>query len=119
MDSHKVGLTDGILAIAEDWDHSLALKGDGTVWTWGYNKYGQLGNGTNSDSNVPVQALGLTGVTVIAGGHYHSLALKNDGTVWAWGWNGEGELGNRTYSTSNVPIQVSILRSREVKKGAI
>ena len=54
MDSHKVGLTDEITAIVEGWDHSLALKSDGTVWTWGHNGYGQLGNGTNSDSNVPV-----------------------------------------------------------------
>ena len=102
----------GILAIAGGWGHSLTLKGDGTVWAWGYNEAGQLGNGTNSDSNVPAQVLGLTGVTVIVGGYYHSLALKNDGTIWVWGHNRSGQLGNGTNSDSNVPVRVSIPRSR-------
>ena len=70
---------------------------------------GQLGNGTNTDSNVPVQVSSLTGITAIAGGGDHSLALKNDGTVWAWGWNGYGQLGNGTNTDSNVPVQVSSL----------
>jgi hypothetical protein len=85
------------------------LKNDGTVWAWGYNPDGQLGNRTYSDSNVPVQVLGLTGVTAIAGGGYHSLALKSDGTVWAWGRNDYGQLGNGTNSDSNVPVQVANL----------
>lgn len=55
--------------------HSIALKSDGTVWTWGRNAYGQLGNGTNQDSDAPVQVKGITGVTRISGGYYHSLAL--------------------------------------------
>ena len=54
MDSHKVSLTDEITAIVEGWNHSLALKGDGTVWEWGWNGEGELGNGTNTNSNVPV-----------------------------------------------------------------
>jgi len=109
MDSHKVGLTDGITAIAGGGTHSLALKNDGTVWAWGYNGYGQLGNGgTYTTSNVPVQASGLTGgITAIMGGHHHSLALKNDGTVWAWGYNYYGQLGNGTNTNSNVPVRVS------------
>jgi alpha-tubulin suppressor-like RCC1 family protein len=87
--------------------HTLALKNDGTVWAWGWNDYGQLGNGTKADSNVPVQVSGLTDVTAIAGGYFHSLALKSDGTVWAWGSNANGELGNGTDTDSNVPVQVS------------
>ena len=82
------------------------MKQDGTVWAWGGNEYGELGNGTNTDSNVPVQVSGLTGITAIAGGGSHSLALKQDGTVWAWGGNEYGELGNGTNTNSNVPIQV-------------
>ena len=113
MDSHKVSLTDEITAIVEGWNHSLALKGDGTVWAWGYNGYGQLGNRTNRDSNVPVPVSNLMGITAIVGGCLHSLALKNDGTVWAWGWNGEGQLGNGTNTKSNVPVRVSIPRSRK------
>ncbi len=64
--------------------HPLALKADGTVWAWGDNLYGQLGNGSNTDSSVPVQVAGLAGVVGIAagvGGGQHAGALKADGTV--------------------------------------
>src|SRR6266446_10181 len=83
-----------------------SARGQGTVSAWGYNFYGQLGNGTNTDSNTPVQTSGLSGVTAIAGGLFHSLALKSDGTVWAWGYNGVGELGNATFTSNNTPVQV-------------
>jgi len=100
------GLT-GITAIAGGGAHSLALKNDGMVWAWGWNLYGQLGNGTNTDSNVPVQVSSLTDIIAIAAGWEHSVALKNDGTLWAWGWNTYGELGDGTNGDSNVPVQVS------------
>jgi alpha-tubulin suppressor-like RCC1 family protein len=90
--------------------HSIGLKYDGTVWTWGSNVYGQLGNGTNIDSATPVQVSSLTGVVAIAAGFYHSLAIKSDGTVWAWGNNSDGQLGNTTTcpcSNSNVPVQMT------------
>jgi alpha-tubulin suppressor-like RCC1 family protein len=86
--------------------HSLALKADGTVWTWGRNSEGQLGDGTLTSRNTPTQVSNLTGVIAIAGGEYHSLAVKNDGTVWAWGRNNEGQLGNGTNVNSSVPVQV-------------
>src|SRR5258706_382706 len=93
--------------IAGGWYHSLALCSDSTVRTWGWNIFGMLGNGTNTDSNVPVQMGGLSGITAIAGGEYHSLALQNDGTVWAWGEGYWGQLGNGTNADSNVPVQAS------------
>ncbi len=86
--------------------HSLALKNDGTVWAWGCNLYGQLGNGINTDSNVPVQVSSLTGIIAIAAGSTHSVALKNDGTVWTWGGGSSGILGTGAFS-SNIPVQVS------------
>jgi len=77
--------------------HSLALKKDGTVWAWGNNGWGQLGNGAPfpimENQYTPVQVMGLTGVVDIAVGSSHNLALKSDGTVWAWGWNNYGQLG--------------------------
>jgi alpha-tubulin suppressor-like RCC1 family protein len=92
----QVSNLSGITAINSGDDHSLALKNDGTVWAWGYNEYGQLGDGTAHNSRpTPVQVLqNLSGVTAVAGGGSHSLALKFDGTVWAWGYNFQGELGD-------------------------
>ena len=102
------GLT-GAVAVSAGENHSLAVKSDGTVWAWGYNNYGQLGNGyPSSSSNIPLRVSELTGAVAISAGYAHSLALKSDGTVWAWGFNGVGELGNGTTNTSsNVPVQVS------------
>ena len=91
-------------------DHSsLALKGDGTMLSWGDNTYGQLGIGSFTYSKVPVPITSLSGIKAIAGGFYHSIALKNDGTLQTWGSNSSGELGNGTYTNSNVPVQVSSL----------
>src|SRR3990170_1018617 len=110
LQSCSLAVSINAVAIAGEEDHSLALKNDGTVWAWGYNLYGQLGNGNNTNSNVPVQVAGLTGITAIAGGgRAHSLALRNDGTVWAWGFNTSGQLGNGTLTNNNVPVPVSSL----------
>jgi alpha-tubulin suppressor-like RCC1 family protein len=100
---------DHVIAISAGSDHTVALKNDGTVWTWGYNGSGQLGNGAALDESpnpTPTQVPGLSGITAIAAGTYHSLALKNDGTVWGWGYNGHGQLGNNTITDSSVPVQV-------------
>jgi alpha-tubulin suppressor-like RCC1 family protein len=107
----------GIVAIAAGGDHSLALTADGTVWAWGDNTFGQLGNGSSgSTSVVPVQVSGLSRVVAIAAGDLHSVALKADGTVWAWGNNTFGQLGNGTIggfggavNLSSVPVQASDL----------
>ena len=91
----STGLT-GAVAISGGQDFSLALKNDGTVWAWGQNNYGQLGNGYTTSTNTPVQVSGLTGVMFIAAGGEFALALKRDGAVWAWGWNGYDQLGDGT-----------------------
>ncbi|WP_147447134.1 Ig-like domain-containing protein [Corallococcus sp. CA054B] len=85
--------------------HTLALKQDGTVWAWGNNGEGQLGDGTTTDRLTPVQVPGLTGVAALAAGLSHSLALKQDGTVWAWGYNAYGQLGDGTTIRRLTPVQ--------------
>lgn len=87
--------------------HTLAARSDGTVWAWGYNNKGQLGNGTTSDSSSPMQVSGLTKIVAVAAGDYFSLGLKSDGTVWAWGDNGAGQLGDGSTTGRLIPVQVS------------
>ena len=95
----------GIKAIAAGFSHLSVVKTDGTVWGWGNNTYGNLGDGTTSYSSTPVQAQGLSGVTAIAA-RKHVLAVKSDGTVWAWGYNLGGEIGDGTTTDRYTPVQV-------------
>jgi alpha-tubulin suppressor-like RCC1 family protein len=89
--------------------HSLALKSDGTVWGWGSNNDGQLGDGTLAERTSAVQTKVITDVVAIAAGGQHSLALKNDGTVWAWGDNADGQLGIGNTITQTQPVQITAL----------
>ncbi|WP_274652828.1 RCC1 domain-containing protein [Paenibacillus humicola] len=91
--------------------HSIALQSDGTVWTWGNNWYGQLGDGTKENRVTPVQVKNLTDVVDVAAGNWHSLALKSDGTVWAWGYNYYGQLGDGSTIDRDTPVQVQGLDS--------
>ena len=102
------GLT-GATQVAAGGYHALAVKSDGTVWAWGFNAWGQLGDGTNDDRSTPVQVSGLTGVTQVAGSNLSSVAVKSDGTAWAWGDDEYGQLGDGTNSDRNTPVQVSNL----------
>ena len=77
-----------------DSQHSCALKRDGTVWCWGDNAKGQLGDGSTRVRHRPRKVRGLRGVVAIALGDKHSCALRNDGTVWCWGDNGHSQVGN-------------------------
>jgi alpha-tubulin suppressor-like RCC1 family protein len=102
--------------------YSLAVLQSGRVAAWGQNTSGQLGNGTGTNSNVPVEvcAVGaaapcsagngnvLEGVRAVSAGGDHSLALLSNGTVVAWGSNGSGELGNGTTTSSQVPVKVNL-----------
>jgi alpha-tubulin suppressor-like RCC1 family protein len=105
----------GIIAIAGGGlytsytSHSLALNANGTVWAWGKNHTGQLGDGTTTERHTPVQVSDLYSVTAISAGILHSLALKSNGTVWAWGNNSQGRLGDGTTTHHYTPVQVSDL----------
>ncbi|MBF0368930.1 MAG: S-layer homology domain-containing protein [Magnetococcales bacterium] len=94
--------------VAANENNTMALKADGTVWLWGKNEFGQLGDGTTLESHSPVQVVGLTDVEMVAAGFYHMLALLADGTVKAWGYNGYGQLGDGTTTDSQTPVTVDI-----------
>lgn len=106
-------------------DHSLALREDGSVWAWGSNEFGQLGVGdrpiqvcvveaTNIQvpcSPTPIPVSGMTGVKAIAAGYNWSLALKLDGSLWAWGQNSLGELGAPTSQMCDVRHDPTLLNT--------
>jgi alpha-tubulin suppressor-like RCC1 family protein len=96
-----------VSAISAGGAHSLALRGDGTVWAWGYNDYGQVGDGSTTWRLAPVQVASLSGVAALAAGGLHSMALMNDGTVRAWGFNGQNAIGDGTSTNRLLPVTVT------------
>jgi alpha-tubulin suppressor-like RCC1 family protein len=98
------GLSD-VVSISAGWGFSMALKADGTVWTWGYNVSGPLGDGTTTSRSTPAQVSGLSNVVAIEAGEYHAVALKSDGTVWSWGDNINYQLGDGTSTNRYAPVQ--------------
>lgn len=100
------GLT-GAIRISAGGGHSLALRNDGTVWAWGDNGKGQLGDATTITREAPVRVSGLNDVVEIAAGEDHSLARTRDGSVWAWGGNYEGQLGDGTNTDRPTPVRVT------------
>lgn len=101
------GLADIAEIAVDGYRHTCAAKNDGTAWCWGWNYYGQLGDGTTENRNTPVQVNGLADIARIsAGGYRHSCALKDDGTAWCWGGNQYGQLGDRTTIDRNTPVRV-------------
>ena len=101
------------MQVASNEGTSLALASDSTVYAWGHNNYGQLGDGTNTNSNAPV-AVKTTGtpmdgkrIVQVVYNLAHSLALASDGTVYSWGDNTHGQLGNGTTINYTVPVATS------------
>src|SRR5439155_1177362 len=111
-----------VVQVAAGWapsfGHGLEARSDGTVWAWGANSFGELGDGTTITRLSPVQVTGLTGVTQVAAGCIHSLALRSDGTVWAWGDNNAGQLGDGTLVTRTTPVRVTQLGTTHIAGAA-
>lgn len=123
QNSNRLGLGLGNLAnqnlptqigTANDWAtvsagnvHSLAVKTNGTLWTWGNGQFGQLGNGLFSSATPNVIQIGTANdwLTVSAGNRF-SLAIKTTGTLWSWGLNNVGQLGINNLVDQNLPVQV-------------
>ena len=111
-----IGLTD-VEEISAGNGFSIAVKKDGTVWSWGRNDRGQLGNGTKTYSNIPVQVqMTSLGKTVSAGDN-HVLLVDTNEIAWSWGANTNGQLGDKSYLDRNVPVQISLTCVKKVSAG--
>ncbi|WP_231503186.1 RCC1 domain-containing protein [Caldicellulosiruptor bescii] len=88
-------LLEDVRMIAAGYKHALVVKGDGSVWAWGMNRRGQLGDGTVVSKVFPVRVKGIEGVVSISGGGWHTVAVKEDGSIWGWGFNYFGQVGSR------------------------
>jgi len=87
----------------------LAVKTDGTLWSWGRNNYGYLGHNNTTDLSSPVQVGSLTDWDTVEAGPESSMAIKTNGTLWAWGVNGAGNLGDGSTTQRNSPVQIGAL----------
>ena len=94
------------MVVGTYYEHCAAIKTDGTLWLWGYNEYGEIGDETTDDRSSPVQTVcGGTDWKQIASGGNHTAAIKNNGTLWTWGRNDDGQLGDDTEEDKSSPIQ--------------
>ena len=104
--TRSVSFTDWISASAGR-EHSLGVRANGTLWTWGRNSYGQLGNNIASiiNQSSPVSVIGgFTDWISASAGGYHSIGVRANGTLWAWGRNNYGQLGNNTVISNRSPV---------------
>jgi len=92
----QVGSDNHWFAVAAGGAHTLAIKQDRSLWAWGSNSDGQLGDGTTTNAYLPEQIGTATNWVSVAAGRSHSIAVDIDGKMWVWGRNAEGQLGNGT-----------------------
>ncbi len=104
----QIGNSSDWVSISAGSGFAVGLKSNGTLWGWGYNLYGQLGNGNNTNSNTPIQIGTASDWSAIESGYNQSYAIKKDGTLWAWGYNVNGELGDGTTINKNTPTLINI-----------
>lgn len=91
---------------SSDGAHVAAIKTDGTLWTWGYDTYGKLGNNSTTGRSSPAQTIaGGTNWKQVSVAAYHTTAVKTDGTLWVWGYNAQGQLGDNTINNRLSPVQ--------------
>ena len=100
---------DVVGAVAAGSEHTVVLKSDGTLASWGDNGSGQLGDGTTTTRRQPVAVQGLTDVIAVAAGQAHTLALRSDGSVWAWGAGQYGRLGDGIGGTHSATVPGPVL----------
>ena len=104
LSSRPLQVMEDVASVSAGADFTVALKTDGTLWAWGGNDYGQLGNGSTTPSDLPICVLDQ--VTAVSAGDYHVAALRADGSLWTWGDNLYGQLGDGTLESRSAPAKV-------------
>jgi alpha-tubulin suppressor-like RCC1 family protein len=108
-----------VTQLAAGASHTVALKSDGSIWTWGFNQYGQLGDGGTVNRSSPLQvAAPGSGFIQVAAGRSHTIALKQDGSLWGWGDVSQGQIGNKGLTPIAIPTQFSPAGSQFTQIGA-
>jgi len=105
----KVGGLRDVIGVSAGHSHTAAVKSDGTVWAWGDNRLGQLGDGTVTGRGAPVQVSNLGNAIAVSVGKGYTAALKRDGTVWSVGYNAYGQLGNGANESDAFPARAKDL----------
>ena len=99
-----IKVLENVTSVSLGANHTAAIQTDGSLWMWGSNYYGQLGNGTNTDAGEPVKI--MDGAAAVDLGWSRTAVLKTDGSLWTWGRNCYGQLGSGSTEDSNVPVKI-------------
>lgn len=105
-DSCIIEISVNKLKISAGERHTIVIKTDGSLWAWGDNYYGQLGDGTTTDKILPTRVGAENDWVTVDAGNIHNVAIKSDGSLWAWGWNANGQLGDGTKTNKYVPTRI-------------
>lgn len=105
-DPAQIGTDTDWTSISTGYNHNLALKANGTLWAWGENTLGQIGDGASSNVTTPTQVAIDSKWRTISAGAFFSTAIKTDGTLWAWGDNYYGQLANGNTTGSSTPVKI-------------
>ena len=104
----RVGMDNNWAAVSAGNAHSLAIRTDGSLWVWGRNSWGELGDGTTTDRYAPVRIGTDYNWGSVSAGSMHSLAIRKDGSLWAWGENTNNQLGDGTTAQRNAPVRIGM-----------
>ena len=105
--AHRVGTGAQWQSVSAGRNFTLGVQRDGSLWSWGWNIVGQLGDGTKVDRHAPTQIGAGRHWVAASAGETHTVALADDGTLWAWGQNSYGQLGDGTTTDRLLPTQVA------------
>ena len=101
----------GAASLAASSSYSVSIHADSTLWAWGDNSHGQLGDGSTLNHKTPVRIGSITTWTSVVAGNAHTLALRPNGMLWTWGYNQYGQLGDGTTTVRLAPVQIGTANS--------